>query len=61
MATPIRKTKESVEVAMTHSKDTKGTRVWTADADDAAITQLYIRKPAANDLPDNIVVKIESA
>lgn len=55
------KTNARVKVTLTHERDTKGTRVFKTDDEDAAITQLYIRKPYANDLPDKIVVTVEKS
>lgn len=50
-----------VEVTLTHERDTKGTRVFSSNDDTAAISPLYIRKPAADTLPDEIVVRISAA
>lgn len=54
-------TKNQMKVELQHERDTKGTRVFTSQDEDAPIPTLYIRKPAANDLPDSITVTIEAA
>jgi hypothetical protein len=54
--------KESlIEVSLSHERDTKGTRVFKSADDTAAITQVYIRKPDADSLPDNITISVKGA
>lgn len=49
----------SITVEMTLSKQTKGTFVYSADDDDAAVTTVYVRKSGfTSDPPDEITLTI---
>jgi len=50
---------DAIKVAMTHTKDTKGTFVFSSDDPDAAVTQLYVRRSAMKTPRETITLTIE--
>jgi hypothetical protein len=54
--------KTAVKVEMDFDRSTKGTHVFTAKDDTAAIPTLYVRKSGFNgEPPESVVVTVESA
>jgi hypothetical protein len=50
----------AITVHMTKDRETKGTYVYKSDKEDAAVTQLYVRKSEMDDAPDKIKFTIEA-
>lgn len=47
-----------MKIEMTHTKSTKGTRVYTDAADKAPVPTLYIKKAALSDPPPKTITVI---
>lgn len=60
MAT-VKKTSKTVTVPMTVDRDTKNTRRYAADSDDAAVSTLYVNKDAFAQMPDTITVTVAAS
>lgn len=60
MPTPTKHTRLPIRVAMAYAKETKGTYVFNAVADNAAVPTLYVRKSyLPNGAPESITLVIE--
>lgn len=57
---PVKKTPKQIKVEMKFDRSTKGTHVFTAEDEAAAIPTLYVRKSGfENGAPDGVVVTVE--